>query len=309
MSGQQPSPDPAWPPALVAQLRQTHGALSSVERLGGMSGGRVWRVRFTDASVIVKASASSAESRFYEQVAEPLRATGVPSPLMGWALHEPGAHWLILEDIPTPLPVQAPATWSPDGRIIAILARLHAVTRAEPPQLPEGRPQDWTDTQTASALSMFPADAVADIATPLRRLQIASQPIFAPWCWISGDPNPLNWGLRADGSLVLFDWELFGPGTPASDLAVVIPGLGNIAHYATVANCYVDHWSCQPEALPWTNTQLARDIALAKIASVVRLLAAHADGSVRVGEALVAWLVDQAPAWIGELARHQPVVR
>jgi aminoglycoside phosphotransferase (APT) family kinase protein len=141
------------------------------------------------------------------------------------------------------------------------------------------------------------------------RLRQASQPIFAPWCWISGDPNPLNWGLRADGSLVLFDWELFGPGTPAIDLAIIIPGLGNAVQYAAVADYYVDLWACQPDPLPWTNAQLARNVALAKIASVVRLLAAHADGSARVGDELVSWLVNKTPAWIGEFAQHQPHVR
>ncbi len=55
--------------------------------------------------------------------------------------------------------------------------------------------------------------------------------ISEPWCWISGDPNPRNWGLRADGTPVLFDWELFGPGTPATDLAIIVPGLGTLTDY------------------------------------------------------------------------------
>jgi Ser/Thr protein kinase RdoA (MazF antagonist) len=275
---------------------------ASVEQLGGMSGGRVWRVRYRDASCIVKLSASPAEARFYELAAEQLRAAGVPSPRLAWALHEQDAHWLMLEDIPTPLPVQPAASWRPDARVIAILARLHTLTRATPPNLPDARSQDWTAVMTCSALALFPSAAAATLAPLLRQLRQESQTIFAPWCWISGDPNPLNWGLRADGSLVLFDWELFGPGTPAIDLAIVIPGLGNAAQYAAVADCYVELWACQPDTLPWTNAQLARNVALAKIASVVRLLAAHADGSARVGAELVAWLVDKAPAWIGELA-------
>jgi hypothetical protein len=301
--------DVTWPSALVEQLHRTHDAPSSVERLGGMSGSCVWRVRFTGSSVIVKASASPAEARFYELAAGPLREAGILSPRLEWALHEPDAHWLVLEDIPTQLPTQPVAGWRPDPRVIAILARLHALTRTKPPYLPDAPPQTWTDAMTASALALFPPAAAATLAPLLRRLRQETQPIFAPWCWISGDPNPLNWGLRADGSRVLFDWELFGPGTPAIDLAIVIPGLGNVAQYAAVVDCYVEFWACQPDTLPWTNAQLARNIALAKIASVVRLLAAHADGSARVGAELVAWLVDKAPTWIGELAQHQPHVR
>jgi len=148
--------DPDWPSALVDQLRQTHGALSSVERLGGMSGGRVWRVRFKDASVIVKASASPAEARFYEHAADTLRLAGVPSPRLELALHEPDAHWLLLEDIPTSLPIQPPTSWRPDAPSIAILARLHAVTRAQPPNLSDARPQNWTDAMTFAALTLFP---------------------------------------------------------------------------------------------------------------------------------------------------------
>ena len=113
-----------------------------------------------------------------------------------------------------------------------------------------------------------------------------------------GRSQPAQLGFRADGSPVLFDWELFGPGTPAIDLAIVIPGLGNAGQYAAVAESYVALWSQPSDRLPWTVEQLARDIALAKVASVVRLLAAHADGAARVGEALVTWLVDQAPAWL-----------
>jgi aminoglycoside phosphotransferase (APT) family kinase protein len=304
MSRPQPALEPAWPPALVAQLRQTHGAPTGIEQLGGMSGGRVWRVRCATASLIVKLSASPAEARFYEQVAEPLRAAGVPSPRMEWALHEPDAHWLILEDIPAPLPVQTPATWSPDARVIAILARLHAVTRANPPNLQDAQPQAWTDAMTSSALTFFSPEVAATLALRLRQLRQASQPIFTPWCWVSGDPNPLNWGQRDDGSPVLFDWELFGPGTPAIDLAIIIPGLGHAEQYAETAECYVEHWARQSAALPWTSAVLARDIALAKIASVVRLLAAHADGSARVNDELVTWLIDQAPARIDTLAYH-----
>src|SRR5579883_2966731 len=50
----------------------------------------------------------------------------------------------------------------------------------------------------------------------------------------TGDPNPTNWGLRADGTIVLYDWERFGQATPAIDLAITVPGLGDRAVFQKV---------------------------------------------------------------------------
>jgi hypothetical protein len=241
-----------WPPALIDYLGRIHGTLSAVDALGGMSAGRVWRARFerNAATVIVKRSLSPAEARFYEQAAGPLLRAGVPGPRLEWALHLADAHWLVLEDIPAPLPFQNSAGWQPDSRVVTILARLHAATRAAPPMLPDASPQTWTNATTDAALGPFEPAMAARLAPPLRRLQHESQPIFEAWCWISGDPNPLNWGRRMDGSPVLFDWELFGPGTPALDLAICLPGLGEPSQFATLASLYREIWSREHGALP-----------------------------------------------------------
>jgi aminoglycoside phosphotransferase (APT) family kinase protein len=135
----------------------------------------------------------------------------------------------------------------------------------------------------------------------LRSLQGEARRLAEPRCWISGDPNPRNWGLRADGSPALFDWEMFGPGVPATDLAIIIPGLGDADAYAAAADCYRAAWDA-PQPLPWTSEHLARDIAIAKVASVVRLLHAHASGAARVDDQLVVWLVTAMPPWLTQLA-------
>ena len=48
---------------------------------------------------------------------------------MAWSCHLPDTHWLVLEDIPHPLPVPALDRWRPDPRVVAVLARLHRTTR------------------------------------------------------------------------------------------------------------------------------------------------------------------------------------
>lgn len=279
----------------------THGTPVAIERLSGMSLSSVWRVRCIESSAIVKVSPSSYEAHFYEHVAPSLRAASVPIPELELVLHEPDAHWLVIEDIPEPLPAPRPDVWQPDDRIVAILARLHMTTRAQPPNLPEPPARAWTDAMTLAALACLPASDAASVGPLLTQLHAESQPVFAPWCWISGDPNPRNWGLRPDGSPVLFDWELFGPGTPATDLAIIVPGLGDRAAYNEVAAAYLAAWD-GAEALPWDAGALSRQIALAKIASVVQLLDGHVNGTADIGADLLAWLTATAPAWVQTIA-------
>jgi hypothetical protein len=110
----------------------------------------------------------------------------------------------------------------------------------------------------------------------------------------------MNWGVRADGSLVLFDWELFGPGVPAIDLAVSVPGLGDKRAYALVAKAYLEARAALVGAsddLP-TADGLARMLAVAKAASVVQLCYASINGSAHVQRDLLDWLRDSFPAWV-----------
>jgi hypothetical protein len=288
-----------WPERLLTWIEATDGAVHAVERLAGMSLSGVWRVRFATTSAIVKGSTSVYEAGFYERVAPSLRAAGVPIPDLYLALHEAELHWLVIEDIPTPLPVPGPADWQPNERIVAILARLHATTRAQPPDLPVLERHFWSPEATSAALSFLrPNDATA-LAPMLERLQRESEADSDPWCWISGDPNPRNWGLRDDGTPVLFDWELFGPGMPATDLAIIVPGLGTPTDYANVAAAYLD----ASEAAPgWDIERFSRQIAVAKVATVVQLLYGHVTGTAQVSRSLLTWLHADAPDWIRTIA-------
>ncbi|WP_390909508.1 phosphotransferase family protein [Pantoea ananatis] len=50
--------------------------------------------------------------------------------------------------------------------------------------------------------------------------------------------NAGNWGKRENGELVLFDWERFGPGSPATDLAPLVKGMGREEDYRAIARRY-----------------------------------------------------------------------
>jgi|GEM_PF-1184421 len=286
-----------WPVRLRDWLETTHGKPRQITQLAGMSLNGVWRVAFEHGSVIVKAGPSATESRFYSRVAPTLRPAGVPIPDLYLTFDEDEQHWLVIEDIPTPYPTATVGTWQPDERIIAILARLHATTRANPPDLPGIEPHHWQPESTRAAIDLLPAADASALAPILARLQHESEPLGERWCWISGDPNPRNWGLRDDGTPVLYDWEFIAPGVPATDLAIIVPGLGEPASYARAAAAYLAAWDAT-EQLPWDAATLTRQIAIAKVATVIQLLHGHASGSANVSDEIVTWLVGAVPAWV-----------
>ena len=84
---------------------------------------------------------------------------------------------------------------------------------------------------------------------------------------ISGDPNPTNWSVREDGTVVLFDWERVGYGTPALDLAITVPGLGTPDDYRRVVEGYLRAGPSPELTAPQEGPveRLAYDIALANL--------------------------------------------
>lgn len=79
------------PPMVREYLSAAHGESRAVERLGGMGGGRVYRVRCPSGAVVVKGGARAAEVHFYREVAPILAARGVATPALEWAGEDVGA--------------------------------------------------------------------------------------------------------------------------------------------------------------------------------------------------------------------------
>lgn len=294
---------PDWPPSVRDYLRAAYGEPIKLRRLGGMSLARVYRVRFPATSVIVKASPSPKETVFYERAAGPLRRAGIPTPHLEWSAHQDNSHWLILEDIPNPLPIPRRDDWRADPSLLAVLCRLHTAQFHRRLELPGLYAPMWTDAMTDAALSLFPVAVAGNLAADLGAMYSACQQLFASRCWISGDPNPTNWGIRGDGTLVLYDWERFGRGTPALDLAIALPGLGDNAQYARLAGAYLEEWHAVTGSRPWSIKVLSRDIGLAKVWSVVEFLSHHACGAARIPEQVIDRLVDAVPSWVSRVRR------
>ncbi|HET7738367.1 MAG TPA: phosphotransferase [Tepidiformaceae bacterium] len=287
------------PQPIAAHLRAAHGEPVAVTRLGGMSLARVFRLDFAAASLVLKASPSPVESTFYEDVAPGLREAGVPIPAVESVFRLGREHWVAMEYFPHALP-PPPDPWAPDPYVVGALVRLHAVTRGANYDLPF-RPAAWTPHVTVDALSCLPTCAAIALEPQLTHLQRRANP-SGPWSWVSGDPSPPNWGRRDDGSVALFDWELFRPGVPAHDLAPAVPGLARPPAFSAMALAYAAAAASQGITLPWTPGDLARDTVIAKIATVMVLLAAHARATARVPQDYVDDVVRRFPEWFGEVA-------
>lgn len=289
-------PDLSWPTALRDFL-QSYGAPSvPVEQLQGLSHNYVWRVVGTSTSFVVKAAPLPKELLFYQAIAPRLNAQDIATPQLLWADTSSQTAWFVLEDIPIPLPR---TRWQADPDVLTLLKRLHNATLDSVP-LPLFVPA-WTDALTHTALTLLPISHRSSTKQILHTLQMQSQHLFRTQCWISGDPNPLNWGIRQDGTVVLYDWERFGRGTPALDLAITVPGLGNWPAFEQVARQYVD---AQPSAYTdgITIATLTREIAYAKVWNVVEFLAMVSAGEVEQTEGVLA-LVQQLPEWLDTIIR------
>ncbi len=282
---------------LPALLADRFGQPTSVESLGGgQSGAAVKRVTIGSTSLVVK-RAKPAEAAFYESVAPVLAAAGVSVPECLWSFQEDGLHWIVLEDVPLPLPRDR---WLADPAVLGALGRLHGL---EPhlPIMPDMYRPAWPDELSAAALDALPAARRGQLKPILERAQEESTPLFEPRHPISGDPNPTNWGIRNDGTVVLFDWERFSVGTAALDLAITIPWLPKEGAYQEVAAAYLAASASgraagsrpRPESVP----VLARQIALSKVWNVAEYLSVTVLGGIEPS-ARVESVITAASDWL-----------
>lgn len=276
------------PDALRVRLLKRFGQIASVEPLSGLTDAGVWRLQFEDGAVIIKRTTNGNEAFFYEHVSPTLQDAGVPCPELLDLHREAEFIWLVLEDIPIPFPRER---WLADGEQLSILRRLHEVDGGTWNSVSSLYQPKWTPEMVEAALSWFPKYQATALEQTLESQRLEAQPLFASRCLISGDPNPLNWGIRSDGTLVHFDWERFGWGTPAIDLAITVPGLGTTDDYQTVAARYLQHSDQSAIA------ELGQQIKIAKAWAIVELLADfHCSGNANGG--IVAQLVKEFPKWI-----------
>jgi hypothetical protein len=280
------------PREILAEARAICGEAADLAPLQGLSDASVVLYRGTRSVLVIKKTYRR-EARFYREMREALLAHGVDTPLCLFAVQLDGDAWLGLEYVPQAFP---PARFPCDDAVLDALAGVHSV---EVDGAEAHLALDWRDEHTRAVAAQFGARA-SEVEAALRDLQELRQ--AGPEALIWGDSNPLNWAMREDGRPVLLDWQRWGRGWRAYDLAGVIPGLGDRKAYREVAAVYRARCSARgidaPEA-----AALAREARRAKAWAVVELLGLRALPASPLEKtqddlrALFAdWLVDGTPA-------------
>ncbi len=96
---------------------------------------------------------------------------------------------------------------------------------------------------------------------------------------------------------MLFDWERFGRGSPAIDLAPLIKGMGTAQAFVQMAGRYCRYSSHYPVS------ELAREIAIAKawiVTEVVILLHERQKASLPL---YLNWYRENLPDWLNQSVR------
>lgn len=168
-----------------------------------------------DHIVIEKWPVSEVEWAFYKYVATELNQAVVATPKLLSA--DAALRQLSMEYIPYSVEQANVA----NDYAIAMLGRLHRY-----PAHSEWLYHTHTWTEKALENSLVLLALPEKSAQQLRRFQQCSNELFGYQSLVSGDSNAGNWGMRENGDLVLFDWERFGKGSPAIDLAPLIKGMG-----------------------------------------------------------------------------------
>lgn len=185
-----------------------------------MSGAGVQRVRGPHGTVVVKAGVGGRELGVYTRLAPVLEDAGIRVPRCLGAHTEQDTTWLVLEDLPMPLPRER---WGADADVLETLRSLHALSPdVVTAEIEPFRPR-WNDAMTATTATRLGLSTAA--RQTLSAGLSAAGSLFDSGTVISADPNPLNWAIAADGRVTLMDWDRIGLGHPAIDLAIALPGL------------------------------------------------------------------------------------
>lgn len=231
--------------------------------------------------VIEKYPVSEVEFGFYHSAAPRLRQADIVSPALLFA--DASQRKLRLEYIPHPVDQDAVA----GDEVLSILARLHGFP---PDPLWIYHPYGWSAAALEASLALL---ALPDSAAQqMRCFHQHSEALFRHRGLISGDSNAGNWGRKANGEWALFDWERFGTGSPAIDLAPLIKGMGTLQAFNTLADRY-SLIACYSDA-----RELAKEIAIAKawiVTEVVLLLHARQKSDY---QNYLSWYREHLPGWL-----------
>lgn len=261
-----------WPISIQHFLIESYGNPTNISKLNGIKAeGGCYRVRFSSYSVIVKQMKKPQEYFFYNNCSSYFQDFKRNIPDLYWSFKDKDYYWIIIEDIPYSLPKERQKG---DEHVLEALFHLH--TEMWDKKLPSDDyyVPKWEDELTESVLELFQDNKRNQVKNLLLKVQEDSQQLFKPYCWINADTNPTNWGIRKDGTIVLFDWERISSGSPAIDLSITMPGLGTLDNSleALISKRYLQFWTKASIDFPFSEKELLHQINLAKIWSAVEFL-------------------------------------
>jgi hypothetical protein len=264
-----------FPSAIEDFLLKTYGYWTKVEELNGVNEGKgtsCFRLFFGEKSFIVKKAKEKREYDVYNAISPFFKNKKVSIPLVYYTYQDETDHWFVIEDIPHLFPKDR---WKGDTEQLKVLFNLHFNTWNKTLSIDKPFDFRWSKGLTKRALSLFPST----LEVAIEQLRLKSEAIFLPFCYISGDPNPTNWGIRNNGELVLFDWERIGYATPAIDLAITIPSLGTLDKSLefNIASTYINFWKGVSIEFPYSIQELTEQIVIAKMWSALDFLVSNAD--------------------------------
>lgn len=267
-----------FPQSIQQFLIESYGEPLFIHKLNGIKAeGGCYRAGFSNQSIIVKQMTKPQEYLFYNKCSSLLKEFNKHIPSLYWSYKDENKYWIVVEDIPYALPKER---WrKADEQVLRALFLFHTESWGKSLPIENFYIPKWDHRLTESVLALYSDKTGNQLQLLLIKTQEDSQQLFKPYCWISADTNPTNWGVRKDGSVVLFDWERISCGSPAIDLSIIMPGLGTPDNSLelSIAKKYLKMWSSAGLDFPISERKLLWQIKLAKIWSVVEFLDNTAD--------------------------------
>ncbi len=267
-----------FPTSIQRFFLQSYGEPLLINKLNGIKAeGGCYRVGFSNHSIVVKQMAKPQEYLFYSKCSSLLKEFRKHIPSLYWSYRDKDGYWIVIEDISYALPKDR--WWQADEQVLRALFLFHTERWGKSLPIEDFYIPKWDHRLTESVLALYSDEAGNQLQALLSKAQKDSQQLFEPYCWINADTNPTNWGVRKDGSVVLFDWERISCGSPAIDLAIIMPGLGTPDNSLelSIAKRYLEMWSNAGLDFPFSEWTLLQQIKLAKVWSVVEFLDSNAD--------------------------------
>lgn len=267
-----------FPKSIQQFLIESYGKPLLINKLSGIKAeGGCYRVGFSNHSIIVKQMTKPQEYLFYNKCSSFLKEFHKNIPSLYWSYKDENKYWIVIEDISYALPKER---WrQADEQVLRALFLFHREGWGKSLPFENFYIPKWDYPLTESVLTLYSDKTGNQLQSLLIKAQEDSQQLFKPYCWINADTNPTNWGVREDGSVVLFDWERISCGSPAVDLSIIMPGLGTSDNSLelSIAKKYFKMWSSAGLDFPFSERKLLQQIKLAKVWSVVEFLDNNSD--------------------------------